>query len=41
VGPPRVVTYDFVHEGGAWRIDNIRGQGWSVRKILTAWLKGN
>ena len=35
---PTVVTYDFVKEDGAWKIDDIKGttekEAWSVRKIL-------
>ena len=34
-----VVTYDFVREGGEWKINDIKGttekEAWSVRKILT------
>ena len=37
-GQPTVVTYDFAKEGGAWKIDDIKGttekEAWSVRKIL-------
>ena len=37
-GQPTVVTYDFVKEEGAWKIDDIKGttekEAWSVRKIL-------
>lgn len=39
-GPARVMTYDFIREDGRWRIDNFRGRGWTVREILTLWLKG-
>jgi hypothetical protein len=39
-GPPPVVTYEFIREGGRWRIDNIRAPEWSVRDLLTLWLKG-
>lgn len=39
-GQPTVVTYDFVREGDAWRINDIQGttekEAWSVRKILAA-----
>ena len=39
-GPDRVIRYDLVQEGGAWRIDNIRGvtsaQPWSLREMLQA-----
>ena len=35
---PTVVTYDFVKEGSAWKVDDIKGttekEAWSVRKIL-------
>lgn len=35
-----VVTYDFIREDGAWRVDDIKGtterEAWSVRKILKA-----
>lgn len=37
---PTVVTYDFVREGGDWRVNDIKGttekEAWSVRKILNA-----
>ena len=37
-GLPTVVTYDFVKEEGAWKVDDIKGttekEAWSVRKIL-------
>lgn len=39
-GPARVMTYDFIREDGRWRIDDFRGRGWTVREILTLWLKG-
>ncbi len=39
-GQPTVVTYDFVKEDGAWKINDLKGttekEAWSVRKILTA-----
>ena len=39
-GQPTVVTYDFVKDEGAWKINDIKGttekEAWSVRKILTA-----
>jgi hypothetical protein len=38
-GPPAVVTYDFVREDGRWRIDNFHTPKWSVRELLTIWLK--
>lgn len=35
---PTVVTYDFIREDGAWKINDIKGttekEAWSVRKIL-------
>jgi len=34
-----VVTYDFVREDGAWKIDNIHTKKWSVRDMLSRWLK--
>jgi hypothetical protein len=47
--PPRVkpadsvIRYDFVRDGGHWRIDDIRsasdGEPWSLRGLLTAALK--
>lgn len=36
---PFIVTYDFVHEDGRWTIDNIHTKRWSVRDLLTRWLK--
>lgn len=36
----RVTTFDFIGEDGRWRIDNFRGREWTVREILTLWLKG-
>ena len=37
-GQPTVVSYDFVKDEGAWKIDDIKGttekEAWSVRKIL-------
>ena len=38
-GPRAVVTYDLIHEDGRWRIDNFRTRDWSVRDLLTQWLK--
>jgi len=39
-----IVRYDFVRDGGHWRIDDIRGsvegKPWSVRDILARALKG-
>ncbi|TPQ34571.1 DUF3828 domain-containing protein [Bradyrhizobium guangdongense] len=39
----RVVRYEFVHEAGSWRIDDIKGssdgEAWSIRKMLTDSLK--
>ncbi len=41
--PANVVRYELVREGGAWRIDDIRGfvhtEPWSIRAILQASLK--
>jgi hypothetical protein len=38
-----VIRYDFVRDGGHWRIDDIRGaidgEAWSVRKLLADSLK--
>src|SRR5215469_16553810 len=38
------VRYDFVREGNAWKIDDIKGKSdgepWSVRDMLTTSLKG-
>ena len=35
---PTTVTYDFIREQGAWKIDDIKGavekQPWSVRQIV-------
>jgi hypothetical protein len=36
---PSVVRYDLVREGGRWRIDEIRGGHWSVRKMLARFLE--
>lgn len=33
-----IVIYDFVRESGRWRIDNIRNEDSSLRKILEEWL---
>ncbi len=39
-GQPTVVTYDFLRQDDAWKIDDIKGttekEAWSVRKILKA-----
>ena len=39
-----VIRYAFVHEGPAWKIDDIKGavdgQPWSIRAMLTEALKG-
>lgn len=40
-GPPAVVTYDFIREDGRWRIDNFRTRTWSVRDMLSDWLKAS
>jgi hypothetical protein len=34
------MTNDFIREGGVWRIDNFHGHEWTVREILTLWLRG-
>ncbi len=39
-GAPPVMTYNFIREGGRWRIDNFGGREWTVREILTLWIKG-
>ena len=40
VRPDRaVVIYDFILEHGRWRIDEIRTARWSVRDLLSDWLK--
>jgi hypothetical protein len=36
---PTIVRYDLVREGGQWKIDEIRGGGWSARDMLTRFLK--
>ncbi len=38
-GGPFIVTYDFIREDGRWKIDNIQTKAWSVRNLLTRWLK--
>lgn len=39
----RVIRYDFVREGGKWKIDDIRsavdGKPWSIHDLLTQYLK--
>src|SRR5438067_2133255 len=39
----QVVHYDFVHEAGQWKIDNIKGSSdgepWSIRAMLASSLK--
>ncbi|HEY8332450.1 MAG TPA: DUF3828 domain-containing protein [Tardiphaga sp.] len=41
--PDEIVRYDFVRDGGHWKIDDIRGavdsEAWSVRQLLTDSLK--
>lgn len=41
--PDEIVRYDFVRDGGHWKIDDIRGavdgEAWSVRQLLTNSLK--
>jgi hypothetical protein len=36
---PTFVRYDLVREGGQWKIDEIRGGGWSARDMLTRFLQ--
>jgi hypothetical protein len=36
---PTIVRYDLKREGGQWKIDEIRGGNWSVRDMLTLFLK--
>lgn len=36
---PSIVRYDLVREGGQWKIDEVRGGAWSVRDMLTRFLK--
>ena len=36
---PTMVRYDLVREDGQWKIDEIRGGGWSARDMLTLSLK--
>jgi hypothetical protein len=36
---PAIVTYDFVRENGRWLIDDVRTKRWSVRSLLSRWLK--
>ena len=39
-GPePSIVRYDLVRENGQWKIDEIRTSKWSVRDMLTLYLK--
>jgi hypothetical protein len=35
-GAPTEVVYDLVWENGAWRVNNIRGEGWDLRQIAAA-----
>ncbi|MEH2608950.1 hypothetical protein [Bradyrhizobium sp. AZCC 1693] len=39
----RTIRYDFVHEPGRWKIDEINGvvdgEAWSLRAIITDFLK--
>jgi hypothetical protein len=39
----QVVLYDLVHDGGEWKIDDIKGasdgEPWSIRAMLTGSLK--
>lgn len=38
---PQTVRYDFLREGNAWKIDNLRGNveadPWDLRKIMKEW----
>ena len=38
---PQTIRYDFVREGSAWKIDNIRGSvendPWSMRELMKEW----
>jgi hypothetical protein len=36
---PKVQRYNLVLEGGQWKIDEIRGDKWSVRDLLTNFLR--
>jgi hypothetical protein len=36
---PKVQRYSLVLEGGQWKIDEIRGEKWSVRDLLTNFLR--
>lgn len=36
---PSIVRYDLVRENGQWKIDEIRTSKWSVRDMLTLYLK--
>jgi len=39
----QVIRYDFVHETGGWKIDDIKGSSdgdaWSIRTMLSGSLK--
>ena len=35
-GTPLEILYDMVWEDGAWRVDNIPGDGWDLRQIAAA-----
>jgi len=35
-GTPTEIVYDLIWEGGGWKIDNIRGDGWDLRQIAAA-----
>jgi hypothetical protein len=30
------IVYDLIWDGGGWRVDNIRGDGWDLRQIAAA-----
>jgi hypothetical protein len=36
---PSVVVYEFVREDGRWAIDDIHTDRWSVRDLLSHWLR--
>jgi hypothetical protein len=39
----QVIRYEFVHEGDAWKIDDVKGASdgtpWSLRALITQYLK--
>jgi hypothetical protein len=38
-GPKKILRYNLVLEGGRWKIDEISGDKWSVRTLLTNFLR--